>query len=224
MDEITDEIDRVVNVLNVLKSRYFLLRAKYDVELNSKIIYPTKDIHSEYQYASKDLQSFIMLELHLLDYACTYGLYSMNMYATRSRTNLIENEKDPHFLKLLKEKLRSIIETNHEIQDISVDSYLVFSTYVNSFLVRANILRGIQFSDTPSINMAQTNSERKKKKLLKKISKINLMANIIQFIVADNIMDYRTEEGQIALNISLKYRTPRSLEYYTNKVNSKQVS
>lgn len=31
MDEITHEIDKVVDLLNVLKSRYFFLRAKYDV-------------------------------------------------------------------------------------------------------------------------------------------------------------------------------------------------
>jgi len=40
-----------------------------------------------------------MLELYLLEYACTYGIYSMNMYATRLKTNLIENDKDPQFLK-----------------------------------------------------------------------------------------------------------------------------
>lgn len=31
MDDITDDIDKVVDLLNVLKSRYFFLRAKYDV-------------------------------------------------------------------------------------------------------------------------------------------------------------------------------------------------
>lgn len=58
------------------------------------------DIEIESQYASNDLQSFIMLELYLLEYACTYGIYSMNMYATRLKTNLSENDNDHQFLKL----------------------------------------------------------------------------------------------------------------------------
>lgn len=31
MDELTEDIDRVIDLLNVLKSRYFFLRAKYDI-------------------------------------------------------------------------------------------------------------------------------------------------------------------------------------------------
>lgn len=46
------------------------------------------------------------------------------------------------------------------------------------------------------------------------------MTNIITFLVYDKITDYRTEDGKAALNIALKYSTPRSLEYYTNKLNS----
>lgn len=68
-------------------------------ELGSHSIHAAKDIQTEYQYASNDLQTFVMVELHLLEYACTYGIYSMNMYATRLKTNLIDNEKDHHFLK-----------------------------------------------------------------------------------------------------------------------------
>lgn len=71
----------------------------YFSDLNSHTSYASKDIQSEYQYASNDLQSFIMLELHLLEYACTYGIYSMNMYATRLKTNLNYNDKDHSFLK-----------------------------------------------------------------------------------------------------------------------------
>lgn len=60
---------------------------------------------------------------------------------------------------------------------------------------------------------------RKKDKLMKKISKINLMANIITFLVHSTIKDYTTDNGRATLNMALKYRTPRSLEYYTNKLN-----
>lgn len=62
---------------------------------------------------------------------------------------------------------------------------------------------------------------RKKDKLLKKISKINLMANIITFFVSDKYIDYRTDNGRDALEIASKYRTPRSLEYYIKKINVK---
>jgi hypothetical protein len=71
----------------------------YFSDLNSQAAYGSKDIQSENQYSSNDLQSFIMLELHLLEYACTYGIYSMNMYATRLKTNLNYNDKDHFFLK-----------------------------------------------------------------------------------------------------------------------------
>lgn len=47
------------------------------------------------------------------------------------------------------------------------------------------------------------------------------MANIITFFVSDKITDYRTDEGRASLNMALKYRTPRSLEYYTNKAKSR---
>jgi len=57
---------------------------------------------------------------------------------------------------------------------------------------------------------------------MKKISKINLMSNIITLFVSDYITDFKTEEGRAALNMSLKYRTPRSIEYYTKKCNSKK--
>lgn len=62
---------------------------------------------------------------------------------------------------------------------------------------------------------------RKKNKLLKKISKINLMANLIFFLVSDSIKDFKTEEGRAALNMAIKYRTPRNVEYYSNKLKSK---
>lgn len=45
------------------------------------------------------------------------------------------------------------------------------------------------------------------------------MANIITFIVCDKIKDYRTDDGRVALKMALKYRTPRSLQYYKNKLN-----
>jgi len=60
---------------------------------------------------------------------------------------------------------------------------------------------------------------KKKDKLVKKISKINLMANIITFIVCDKIKDYRIDDGRAALKMALKYRTPRNLQYYKNKLN-----
>lgn len=56
---------------------------------------------------------------------------------------------------------------------------------------------------------------------MKKISKINLMANIISFFVSDKITDYRTDDGRAALNMALKYNTPRSLQYYNDKLNKK---
>lgn len=89
----------------VLSNVYFYINLKYLLlyimfsDINSQTTYASKDIQSEYQYASNDLQSFIMLELHLLEYACTYGIYSMNMYATRLKTNLNYNDKDHYFLK-----------------------------------------------------------------------------------------------------------------------------
>lgn len=61
---------------------------------------------------------------------------------------------------------------------------------------------------------------RKKNKLLKKISKINLMANIISFFVSDSIQDFKTENRQATINMAIKYRTPRSIEYYSNKLKS----
>lgn len=68
-------------------------------DANSQTKHSSKDTQTDYQYASNDLQSYIMLELHLLEYACTYGIYSMNMYATRLTTNLIENDRDQTCLK-----------------------------------------------------------------------------------------------------------------------------
>lgn len=68
-------------------------------DANSQTKHSSKDTLTDYQYASNDLQSYIMLELHLLEYACTYGIYSMNMYATRLTTNLIENDRDQTCLK-----------------------------------------------------------------------------------------------------------------------------
>lgn len=44
------------------------------------------------------------------------------------------------------------------------------------------------------------------------------MANIISFLVFDSITDYRNDDERTALNMALKYRTPRSLEYYTKIV------
>lgn len=73
----------------------------YVSECNSETAYTSRDTQVDYQGASnaEDLQSFIMIELHLLEYACTYGIYSMTMYATRLKTKLVENDSDPHFLK-----------------------------------------------------------------------------------------------------------------------------
>lgn len=42
------------------------------------------------------------------------------------------------------------------------------------------------------------------------------MANIISYIVYEKIKDYRTEDGRAKLNIALKYKTPRTLAYYSN--------
>lgn len=44
------------------------------------------------------------------------------------------------------------------------------------------------------------------------------MANIISFCVSDKLIDYRTEDGRATLNMALKYRTPRNLEYYSKKL------
>lgn len=43
------------------------------------------------------------------------------------------------------------------------------------------------------------------------------MTNVITFLVSDKFINYRTEDGRAALNIALKYSTPRTLQYYTNK-------
>lgn len=45
------------------------------------------------------------------------------------------------------------------------------------------------------------------------------MSTIITHFVSDSPIDYRTDVGRATLNIALKYRTPRSLEYYSNKLN-----
>lgn len=161
MDDLLKDIDRVVDLLNVFKSRYFILRSKYDVELNSSTVHLPENIQTEYKYASKDLQSFIMLELHLLEYACTYGIYSANMYATRLKTNLKENENDPQFLKLLKCKIRDLMETNKEITDLSIDSYSSFQSYINSFNVYQSVLNEINIS---SIAIEEESDIIKKKK------------------------------------------------------------
>lgn len=50
------------------------------------------------------------------------------------------------------------------------------------------------------------------------MSKINLMADIMSILVFNNISDYRTDDGRAALNITLKYRTRRCLEYYAKIV------
>ncbi|XP_060839299.1 uncharacterized protein LOC132920684 isoform X2 [Rhopalosiphum padi] len=157
LEKVTEDIDRAVHLLDLLKSRYFFLRAKYDIDLNSQA-YGSKDTQSENQYSSSDLQSFIMLELHLLEYACTYGIYSMNMYATRLKTNLNYNDKDHFFLKLLKDHLRSLIETNSNIKNLSVDSYDNFTSYINSFKVYANVLNSVNESNITLLNETDTNN------------------------------------------------------------------
>lgn len=53
---------------------------------------------------------------------------------------------------------------------------------------------------------------------MKKMKKINCMANIITFLVSNS---GDLEDEKTTLNIALKYRTPRTLEYYINKYNSK---
>jgi len=40
------------------------------------------------------------------------------------------------------------------------------------------------------------------------------MANIISFLVSESKIDYRKDDERSTLNMALKYRTPRSLEYY----------
>lgn len=52
---------------------------------------------------------------------------------------------------------------------------------------------------------------------MKKISKINLMGNIISYIVYEKIKDFRTKEGRAALKLAIKYRTPRNIAYFSNK-------
>jgi hypothetical protein len=47
--------------------------------------------------------------------------------------------------------------------------------------------------------------------------KINLMANVISYTVFEKIKDLRTKEGRAALELALKYRTPRNLAYYLSK-------
>lgn len=39
MDDVVEDIDRAIDLLNVLKSRYFFLRAKYDIGKTSIILY-----------------------------------------------------------------------------------------------------------------------------------------------------------------------------------------
>lgn len=70
----------------------------YFTECNSQSLHASTDSLTEYHTAN-DLQYFIMLELYLLEYACTMGIYSINMYATRLKTNLIANDNDHQFLK-----------------------------------------------------------------------------------------------------------------------------
>ncbi|VVC39287.1 Hypothetical protein CINCED_3A014100 [Cinara cedri] len=180
------------------------------------------NIHPDYQGTSnvKNLQSFIMIELYLLEYACTYGIFSLNLYATRLKSNFFENDKDHHFLEILKKEVQSLLETNNEIKNLSVDSYHSFHSYINSYMVYANVLNDINISET--IEMNETQTKKKRDKLMKKMSNINMMANFITFLVTDKFTDFRTEDGRATLNIAIKYRTPRTIKYYTDKQNSKK--
>lgn len=50
--------------------------------------------------------------------------------------------------RLLKDNVRSLVETNKEITDLSVDNYLSFHSYINAFMVNANILNEINISNS----------------------------------------------------------------------------
>lgn len=78
---------------------FSILSNLYFAECNSPSIYASTDTLSENNFPANDLQHFIMLELYLLEYACTIGIYSINMYATRLKTNLLANDNDHQFLK-----------------------------------------------------------------------------------------------------------------------------
>lgn len=52
------------------------------------------------------------------------------------------------YFRLLKDNVRSLVETNKEITDLSIDPYSSFQSYINVFMVNANVLNGINVSDS----------------------------------------------------------------------------
>jgi hypothetical protein len=53
--------------------------------------------------------------------------------------------------------LRSLIETNSNIKNLSVDSYDNFTSYINSFKVYANVLNSVNESNITLLNETDTN-------------------------------------------------------------------
>lgn len=58
--------------------------------------------------------------------------------------------------RLLKDHLRSLIETNKDIKNLSLDSYDSFTSYINSFKVYANVLNSFNVSNTTLLNETDT--------------------------------------------------------------------
>jgi len=52
------------------------------------------------------------------------------------------------FFRLLKDKVRDLIETNKEITNLSVDSYSSFHSYINLYNVYTSVLNEINISNT----------------------------------------------------------------------------
>lgn len=58
--------------------------------------------------------------------------------------------------RLLKDKVRCLLNTNKEIKNLSVDSYNSYHSYINSFVVYNNVLNEICISDSITLDNTDT--------------------------------------------------------------------
>lgn len=56
------------------------------------------------------------------------------------------------YFRLLKDNIRSLVETNKEITDLSRDPYSSSQSYINAFMVYANVLNGINVSNSAPLD------------------------------------------------------------------------
>jgi len=58
---------------------------------------------------------------------------------------------------LLKGNIKNLIESTKEIKQIPSDTYSSFNSYINAFMVNANVFNGINTSDSILLNNTESN-------------------------------------------------------------------